>query len=300
MRCGTDEDVPRIDETKRMNPFICESCQGLKKGVFMSKSLKKNEAYKLRTLLARAGVTLYDYTDLVWNEILSKVERTDFLRRIPEYSKIPDEAPFMLGDIKGKETGLPDVIFRNENYVLGIECFEFDSSEKTKRGSQMRRDDIKAHIKLDEKLKESNLEHSKIEVLVPTKFSYKNYIDSLFEGFNSHIKNLDKYKTALKTKFPGKDILFAFFIEDTTKMGNYVRNQFETKGANPLFVKEFVNLFSQYSGIDYIITSYFDELYVQTTYIQKIDSYNIAKLIENSYTSQDEFITFSYKIQVKT
>ena len=198
---------------------------------------ENKEAIKMKVFILHSMITLYDENDSIWREIIRRTKRLEVLRGFPEFENIPFEAPFLQGDITGNESGLPDVIYESKRYVLGIEHFEFDSSCQTRKGSKMKQDSFKAETELDKLQRTIQSRPSKIEINVPTEFSYKHYLKSLFSTFKSHIEKVDKYKRALKKKFPGKTVLIAFFIEDSTELGNYVITPKDTKGLNPLYLK---------------------------------------------------------------
>lgn len=259
-----------------------------------NKDHEKNEAKKFGDYLTEFGVKLYDENDKIWNEIIDRTNQIKNIIRIPEYSNAPSSMPFIQGDVKGVNLNLPDIIYNGKDYVLGIECFGFDSSKKTKKGSVMCKNHKAALDELNRNI--SEIERTEVSVDVQTEFSFKNYIDSLLLNFNSHVKNISKYKKALSDNFLNKKILFAFFIEDTTILGNYIQKGKETKELNPLFLKPFIDLVSQHLEIDYIITCYQDEIYVPSLYIQKIDEDNLKKLYENSYGNQYLYTSIPYKL----
>lgn len=267
---------------------------------FLDSYCHKNEAIRFNYILNNSIVTLYDDNDFIWSSIINKARQIDRLRQMPEYSRIPCELPFKLGDVVGIESGLPDVIYHTDKLVLGIECFQIDSSKKTKKGSTMKRDMQIMGRKTAEVLKVINqFSHSrmKIKSILPTNFSFEDYINSLFSTFKSHAKNVEKYRISLKKNYPGKEVLLAFHIEDATPLGSYVRSDSTTEAFNPLFLKEFIDVLSRYSGIDYIIVSNLEDLYVPATYIQKIDTINLKKLNDHRYTINDKFLAFNYSTE---
>lgn len=267
---------------------------------FLNSYCHKNEAIRFNYILNNSIVTLYDDNDVIWSSIINKAQQIDRLCQMPEYSCIPSEFPFKLGDVVGVESGLPDVIYQADDVVLGIECFRIDSSKRTKKGSTMKRDMQIMDRKRSEVLKVINqFPHSKMKIksILPTNFSFEYYINSLFSTFKSHAKNIEKYRNSLKNNYPGKEVLLAFHIEDATPLGSYVRSDSTTEAFNPLFLKEFIVLLSQYSELDYILVSNLEDLYVPATYIQKIDTINLEKLNDNCYTIKDKFLTFNYSTE---
>ena len=101
------------------------------------KRTNKKEVKKLVFALHHSRVSIYgDKAGVVFEKICKEVEevkwkRTHFWELPP---KIPFEAPFVQGD--GVVVGLPDIIYEAEEYVIGIEHFEFDASGKNCKGSK--------------------------------------------------------------------------------------------------------------------------------------------------------------------
>ena len=115
---------------------------------FLDKAFpEKRESYRINNLFNVATLWNFDI-DHLWSGIIADVVETDRLRNFPEYSHLQPEAPFIQGDNPNDPKQLPDVIYLGKDYVMGIECFDFDSS-KIKKGSLMRRENNAAHKKLE-------------------------------------------------------------------------------------------------------------------------------------------------------
>ena len=107
----------------------------------------KKESYRLTNLLSSANLCNFD-KDPLWREIIADVKETNRFRSYPEYDDLQPEAPFIQGDNPNDSKRLPDVIYLGKDYVIGIECFDFDSS-KIKKGSLMRKENAVAEEKLE-------------------------------------------------------------------------------------------------------------------------------------------------------
>ena len=257
---------------------------------------KKREAEHLIFVIQNSTIYFHDSeTSKVFGNIEKEVEKCDFARNHYDEGdfKISNEAPFIQGDKKG--SGLPDIIYENENFILGIEDFEFDSSTKTKKGSKMRMAELLAEKELKQKRVFSEMNPNVTETIVDVNFSYKGYITSLLEAFESHAKNINNYRSAMKKYYPNKQLLLAFYVEDVTAVGNYIVTQEGTKPMCPFFVKEFLDVLRKTDGIDYII-SRTQNMYTYTLHFLKVDYDSLHPFYKNAYDiKKDKFFSYTYK-----
>ena len=257
---------------------------------------KKREAEHFAYVIQNSTVHFYDYESRsVFENIINEVHNCDLTRRY--YSegvpKISDEAPFVQGDKKGN--GLPDIIYENEKFVLGIEDFEFDSSTKIRKGSKMRMAELSAERELKQKRVFTGENTIVTETMVDVCFSYEGYISSLLDAFDSHTKNINNYRNAIKSNFPNKKIILAFYIEDITAIGNYIVTKEGTKPMCPFFVKEFLDVLKKTDGIDYVI-SRVQNAYTYALHFSKIDCKSLNSLYKNAYDmEEDKFFSYFYK-----
>lgn len=134
-----------------------------------------------------------------------------------------------------------------------------------------------------------------IESFVDVDFSYKSYVQSLLNAFQTHSNNIENYRNSMQRIYPNKHIFLAFYIEDITAIGNYIDTQEGTKPMCPLFVKEFLDILSNISGLDYILARV-QNTYTYKIHIQKVDPSALYALYENSYDlTRDKFISYHYK-----
>lgn len=261
---------------------------------------KKHEAKYLVFVIQNSTVRLYGETsERIFSKILSEIKaaeksRSNIFTKMPE---LPYEAPFIQGD--GVLPGLPDIIYEGDDFVLGIEDFEFDSSGKEKYGSKMHMAETCAEKELDDIRKSSSSTNSPlcIETKVHVTFSYEGYIKSFLNGFGSHSKKIENYKEAMRKQYPGKKNLFAFFAEDTTALGSYVRNKNGNQPIYPLFVKEILDEVETTRGIDLILFRT-QNFYTYTLYVQQISSETISALRMNTYNmNENKYFSYQYKMQ---
>ena len=262
------------------------------------KRTNKKEAKKLVFALHHSRVSIYgDKASTIFDKICKEIEeikwkRTHFLKLPP---KIPFEAPFIQGD--GVVIGLPDIIYEAEEYVIGIEHFEFDASGRMSKGSKMRRAELRATEKLEKKAEEINKYPLDLETPVNVNFSHAGYVQSLLDAFRSHSNKIANYKNALQNQYPGKDIFFAFFIEDITGIGNYIlmENARIPIPMYPLCVKDFLAAVAVEKEIDFLLFS-IQDFYKKELHIQQIDNEIISSFYNDIYDmTKDKYIPYNYK-----
>lgn len=233
--------------------------------------------------------------DRIWITIIDDVKKYEELRKHRPFcgERISDESPFIQGDQVAQ--GLPDVIYECDDFVMGIEVFQFDASGKIKKGSRMIRAELDVNRHHNKLARESTIRPLQLEDKVDTSFSYERYVQSLNNTFVEHANNIETYIKSLQKEFPNKKIYLSFFIEDITAIGNYMIINGQQTEMNPLYVGEFIDLLSSYRGIDYILTKTQD-VYIKSLTIQRIDEHSIKELKEQCYDmSKDIFLEYSYK-----
>ena len=255
------------------------------------------EAYRLTNVFDNPILQIVD-EDGIWKQIVADVVETNRLRHYPEYDSLPPEAPFIQGDKIGEQSNLPDVIYLGKDFVMGIECFDFDSSKKTRKGSTMRSKNADALRVIQKKIKGIQRPY-KLHTPVEVKLSYTNYVDSLLSAFRTHADKVARYRDALQKKYPDKKVFLTFYIEDATQVGNYIKHNGHTEAMNPLFVQEFINEIMNYHGIDYVVSCY-QELYVPFLFVQKVDKNILTENLQKCYTEKDSFWGYNYEFQTIT
>jgi hypothetical protein len=112
----------------------------------------------------------------------------------------------------------PDLLFINDNKVLGIEHFEVDSAEKNKKGSEYRQKYTDKYFKSkrDEVFRKLETENMVLEnESIKTRFSYKNLFENTESIFEDHYKNINDYNEEIKkiNCLEKREINYIFVIE---------------------------------------------------------------------------------------
>ena len=183
---------------------------------------------------------------------------------------------------------------------MGIECFEFDASKKTKDGSSQRKKEAEVHRNIDEEYRHMNRmgsESLSIKKKVDVKLSIENYYDSLLQTYIDHAQKIGKYREKLKDQYPNKKIYLAFFISDVTAIGNYVSVDGKTESLSPLRLPIFVSLLQCTSMLDYVLVKTTDT-YIPSVQIQSCEKGALEELASDYYGINDMYIPYSYTLDV--
>ena len=133
----------------------------------------------------------------------------------------------------------PDIIAIYDDIILGIEHFEFDSYNRSrKNGSDYRIKDYRAeeriHKTIEEKLRNNNsiIVHDQI---VSTS-SMENYYNNFESIFKEHYEKVQSYIAHISEDFDcqNKEIHICFFCEDVTPLGNYFLGESNNRKITPL------------------------------------------------------------------
>lgn len=146
----------------------------------------------------------------------------------------------------------PDAIAEKGQILLLLEHFQFDNSGLNKKGSLQNQITAKTDRELT-KLLEKNKKFAAIHETV--KKSGVNYVENFQKQFNSHVKNIDKYKLEIQgdTKRKYAKWITGFVIEDSSPFGSAYWNNNEVKYVNLLYSKEFLDLFEKATQLDFVI-----------------------------------------------
>lgn len=247
---------------------------------------------------------LAEYTDLfqiranrecdIWEQIIKDIE---------EYNDLMDHVSFLdeipLPPMEKFES--PDVVYakNNSDFVMGIECFMFDASRKTSKGSTQIRREYDAERQIIEayrngdKIKKDGCEYVAVRKLVDVKYSPEHYYKTLFDTFVHHAKNLHQYRKNLEDKYPGKKVYLAFFIDDVTAVGNYVTVEGKTECLTPLKLPFFIRILLTTKELDYVLVKTTD-MYVPSIEIQSCSVTNLNRLLESCYPDDAKYVTYQY------
>gem|GEM_PF-4617307 len=238
--------------------------------------------------------------DFLWENMIEQIKYYDSFKGIPDepFASLPKYYPLIQSDVKGEETGLPDIIYEGEKYVVGIEHFEFDASKRNKKGSQLRKEEAIAESKINKIIRShaTNERHYKINVDMNVSFTLQNYITSLLGVFRQHSENVKKYRNSMSEYYPQKEILLAFYIENVTRTGNYIKRNDVVIPLHPNRILGFLAELLKNPGIDYII-SRVDNAFVPELYFLKNTSDSIMNEIKNACSVNDYFIALPYNIE---
>ena len=235
--------------------------------------------------------------DTIWKRILKDIE---------EYNELMDHKDFLdeLPQCPIIQYERPDVIYAKNTsvYVMGIECFKFDSSRKTSNGSTQIRKEIAAEKQIiadyrNGKVMESDgKKYKAVRKKVDVEFSAKEYYKSLIDTYTTHAMSIKAYRENLEGMYSDKQILLSFFIEDITAIGNYVEDNGKTECLNPLKLPLVLELLMNTKGIDYVLVKTTD-MYVPTINIQSCDEKNLSKLLCSCYSDTAKFVSYQYVIE---
>ncbi len=235
-----------------------------------------------------------DGQEEVWQRIIDDVRDYETRMSNPWY---PEDAPPQGYSIEQSER--PDIVYQNESFVMGIECFEYDASKKIKKGSKQKRAEQEADREIEKEYRQSETPPNgflSIEKLVDVEFSITSYCESLLSNFTAHKKHIGEYRRNLMEKYPGKRGFLTFFIEDTTAIGNYVITNGKTEALDPLKLPPFLGVLASTQGLDYVIVKTTDS-YVPSLRIQRIAPPLLEELSKNCYRPNDSFVQYQYKRQ---
>lgn len=254
---------------------------------------QRDEAEKFIFAIATLQPFLYtDEDDYVWEKITM-----DARKSLEKSMEFPQQHQHSCPFVKSER---PDILYECDDFVMGIECFEFDSSLTSRKGSKQKLKEIQADKHILETYKSKNQERTeavKVSELVDVVFSIENYIKSLLNVFHKHAKNIDVYRGNIREKYPEKKIYLSFYIEDTTALGNYIISSRGKETMLPLCVKEFIDVLSETCGIDYIITNT-QGTYVHSIHIQKINERFLETLYGECYDfSHDVYRPYRYTME---
>ena len=233
--------------------------------------------------------------DEIWLRIIDDVRDYDARTSNPWYSEDTLPQGYSL-----EQSERPDIVYANEDFIMGIECFEFDASKKTRKGSKQKQKEQEVDRVIREEYWQSTVPKDSflsIERLVDVELSAKNYYESLFLNYRIHADSIGEYKQNLSQMAPGKKSFLTFFIKDVTAIGNYVEENGKTEALNPLRLPLILGLLASTSGLDYVVFRTTDS-YVPFLRIQEVSIPLMKNLRKNCYGPDAKFIPYQYKREV--
>lgn len=177
----------------------------------------------------------------------------------------------------------PDIYAVHNNTVLLIEHFEFDSSKSNKKGSLYKRENARIDRKFDNiKLIDTNPEIL-IHDVIHGEPSFKNLKNNLLKTFDNHYIKIPDYINNLINigiLDDNKSLKTAFFIEDTSPLGNiYIDNHGNPQHLNifhaDFFVEKLLCLDNQ---LDCIFYGFY---YGSEYYLWFLDLKSLKNILDN-------------------
>lgn len=235
-----------------------------------------------------------DEQDEVWRKILRDVHDYENRKNNPWYSEDTPAHNYAI-----EQSNRPDIIYECDDFIMGIECFEFDASKKTRKGSKQKQKEQEVDREIREEYWQSSIPKDSflsIERLVDVELSAKNYYESLFLNYKIHADSIDEYKRNLSQMAPGKKSFLTFFIKDVTAIGNYVDEDGKAEALNPLKLPLVLGLLASSPGLDYVIFRTTDS-FVPILRIQAVSIPLMKNLRKKCYGTDAKFVAYQYKRQ---
>lgn len=148
----------------------------------------------------------------------------------------------------------PDAYSIVDGKLFMLECFEFDSSNRSSNGSKQKREEANDD-RLFQRIEPSE-EGTFFRNVLSTDYTIDNYRKNATSTFLTHYNRIDTYKKHLIDDGiikPETDSIMAFFIEDTTLLGNIYEVDSWEKPTHPLFLPccdFFLDLFEHSPNLD--------------------------------------------------
>ncbi len=151
----------------------------------------------------------------------------------------------------------PDILSIFKNKIVGIEHFEFDSFNRTSKGSEYRTNEFKIQKRfekiMNDELKCKNFVsmHDKIT----GNSNMKNYFDNFQKAFLNHYNKIDDYVDHIKEEFDcsQKEIHICFFAEDVSPLGSvYIKDE-KIDLLTPLFSDTIIEMLKNSPKVEYLI-----------------------------------------------
>ena len=228
--------------------------------------------------------------DKIWQRLLEDVCDYETRKNNPMYSEcVPKNYSLVQSD-------RPDIIYQNEDYIMGIECFEFDASRKTRKGSMQKQKMHEANCEANKdymKLNKPKDGFLSIKRTIDVDLSIQYYYESLLSNFKMHTDSITKYRQNLFKIAPEKKQLLTFFIKDDTALGNYVVINGKTETLNPMRLPLVLKILADTKGLDYVIFR-IKEFYVPYLIIQPLSISILRNLLSNCYDSNAKYLQYQF------
>jgi len=229
--------------------------------------------------------------DYIWNNVIRDAEVFSS-SRITGHTEPGYISPF-------KKAERPDIIYSNDSIAIGIECFKFDASNKARGGSTQKKKESQINISHIKEYQQADSDVSPLSYKTPIDpdYSLNHYTNSFLNTFNSHADKIADYRNHIKRQFPDKETFIAFFVEDITSLGCYMRTLNGTEPVYPLRIAEILDTMKKHIGsLDYIVIKYQKSPHIHNIIIQKVCDQQLVQLNNQRYGATDTFIPYTYSI----
>lgn len=161
----------------------------------------------------------------------------------------------------------PDIVLKNNEFIIGIEHFRFDSYNQ-KKGSVQETQIGRFEQEYNDFILQNNLQIQQYPIHSSTKIegemNINNYVRKFFKTFINHYKKIDDYKHSISHKYNVNEdqIKVGFLIEDSTRVGTWTS---DGKLLNAFEITEILDLLSNCLKLDFaLFASYYknDKLFL--------------------------------------
>ncbi len=105
------------------------------------------------------------------------------------------------------------------------------------------------------------------------------------------------YRNNIMQRFPDKEVLITFFVEDITSLGCYMRTSNGTEPVYPFRVAEILDTLKKHIGsLDYLVIKYQRSPHIHNIIIQKVSDQQLEHLYKQRYGPNDAFIPYTYSV----
>lgn len=152
----------------------------------------------------------------------------------------------------------PDIVSVFDDRVVGIEHFQFDSFNNTKKGSEL--------SEYGAKFRNGNekIDYIKVNDMLLNR-DINQYYNNFKKHFKKHYNKINNYKAKLEKEYPNKKVGICFFVEDVSLYGNFAMNDGKIKPLLPIYSEEVLEMLKTCEDVKYI---YFftDKVYDKINY----------------------------------
>lgn len=193
----------------------------------------------------------------------------------------------------------PDIIIEDEDKIIGIEHFEFDSSINSKKGSEFRIKEYRINKSIEDKIDVIKNEKYKNHNVISTSNSLNNYNNNFIRNYKIHYKKVNDYISRIEKKFNKSrdNIQVIFFAEDVNVFGNVYKDEQDIiKPLYPFYSSDVIELLKNSNDIKYLIIGmdYFDKKII---YILENEIEILEQIKKDAYKiKEDEYVKMNVSV----